>query len=422
LTAGGTTQVPDTASESEQLARLAGVRRLATGLLVLMVVVFFLARSFEREYAFLAFVAAFSEAAMVGALADWFAVTALFRYPLGIPIPHTAIIPRNKDRIGASVANFLEHNFMTREVLREEMQPMDFAGAASRWLSVPENRRGVSLQITRGIPAFFRLVEDEDIGRFLQSGAVRALSGIKAAPVMAEIIEILVKDGRHQAVFDRLVVVAYRALERNEDFLREKVQEKTPSWLPRMLDDKLFERLLLELQNLLREMAEPENEWRERFQLAIEEFIEQLRTSPEYSEKIDAYIAQALHHPLCRQYIEQVWSDVKTRLIRDAESPDSQIVQRLDAAGRMFGDTLASDEVVREKLNAWMREFAADAISRRRKDIANLVEGVIRKWDAETVSRKFELYVGKDLQYIRINGTLVGGCVGLILHTASLWL
>jgi uncharacterized membrane-anchored protein YjiN (DUF445 family) len=406
--------------EQEQLAQLTRMRTIATSLLAVMAIIFVGAKLLQPAYSFLSFVSAFAEAAMVGALADWFAVTALFRRPLGLPIPHTAIIPNNKDRIGESVANFLEHNFMTEEVLREELKQIDFAHAAAKWLSDPDHSRTVAKQIVSGIPAVIHMIEDNDVGHFMQNTLAKGMKNIRFGPLLAEIFSVLVADRRHQILFDHMIGLASKALEQNRPFIRQKIHEKSPRWIPRMIDEKLFERLLEESENILNEMKDENSEWRERFQQATEELIEKLRSSPEYEERIAAIVSQTLSHPLFRNYTQQVWHDVRDRLLADATAEDSRAVNQLDRALRAFSTALMQDAAVQNKLNRWIRAFAADAIASRREAIADLVKRVIQKWDADTVSRKFELYVGKDLQYIRINGTLVGGLVGLLLHTLSL--
>ena len=396
------------------------IRRLATSLLVLMAVVFVGARLLQPTYSYMSFVGAFAEAAMVGALADWFAVTALFRRPLGLPIPHTAIIPNNKDRIGESVGNFLEYNFMTPDVLGEELRQIDFAGAAAAWLAVPENSRAVSVQIVSGIPALFRMVEDRDVANFMQTVITGALKNTKFAPLTAEILSMLMADNRHQLLFDHFVRFAARSLEENKALIRQKIHERSPRWVPKIIDEKFYLNLLDELRIILNEMKDDNSEWRSRFEASAQELIEKLKTSPEYEEKISAAINEMLAHPLFRDYTDHVWQNAKQRLVSDATAEDSQSVARIDLAIHTFSEALMQDAVVQDKLNHWIREFATEAISSRREAIADLFKRVIRKWDAETVSRKFELYVGKDLQYIRINGTLVGGMVGLVLHGISL--
>jgi uncharacterized membrane-anchored protein YjiN (DUF445 family) len=409
-------QMPDTSPP----AGMVKMRRIATGLLVLMAVVFVAARLLEPRYPWLSFVVAFAEAAMVGALADWFAVTALFRHPLGLPIPHTAIVPANKDRIGSSVADFLEQNFLTREVLAEELKHIDFAGAAAHWLGEPGNSREVALQVTRGVPTVVRMVEDHDVGNFLQGTLASGLKNVRFAPLLAEVFDVLIADRRHQMLFDHLIGMAANALERNQEYIRQKIHGASPRWMPRIIDEKLFEKIMTEAQAILDEMRQEDSEWRVRFHRSVEEFIARLRESPEYEARIVRVVDQTLQHPLFRNYTHTVWTSVRDRLLADARKPDSRIAAQLERALAGVGTALQRDAAVQEKLNGWIREFAANAISSRRKTIAALVKRVIQKWDAETVSRKFESYVGRDLQYIRINGTLVGGLVGLVLHVVSM--
>jgi uncharacterized membrane-anchored protein YjiN (DUF445 family) len=406
--------------EQDQALQLAKSRRLATGLLVLMAIVFVAAKVSEAEYRYLSFVSAFAEAAMVGALADWFAVTALFRSPLGLPIPHTAIIPRNKERIGENLAHFLKHNFITQEIIREELRPIDFAGTATNWLAYPDNSRAAARQIARSIPALLRMIEDEDVVQFMQNRLAAARRHVKFAPLLAEVMSLLVAGGHHQMLFNHLVNLMARIVEENGSYIRWKIDENSPRWLPKAVDDKIYARLLEALQSTLAEMREEDSEWRYRFHVAVEEFIEKLRTSPEYEARVEAIVMTTLEHPLFRDYVTQLWHDIKARVLADAMSEDSQIAAKLEQGLRAFSEALLQETAVRNKLNQWIRILATDAIVERRAVIADLVSRVIRKWDAETVARKLELQVGKDLQYIRINGTLVGGLVGLILHTVSL--
>lgn len=407
-------------SEQDQLAQLKKMRWIATSLLVLMAILFVSAKALQLDYGYFSFVSAFAEAAMVGALADWFAVTALFRRPLGLPIPHTAIIPENKDRVGESVAHFLEHNFITREVLSEELAQIDFAGVAAHWLMQPMNGRAVARQMISVVPTLLHMIEDDDVGRFLQRALGKSMKDIRVAPLLAEILSVLVAGQHHQILFDRAIESAAHALEQNKAYIRRKVHEQSPRWMPKSIDDKFFEHLIEGGQSILNEMQSEGSEWRERFQAATDELIDHLRTSPEYEEKVAGVITRSLGHPLLHDYIAHVWRDIKERLLADTTSADSHAVAKLDDALRIFSKALMQDETVRDKLNHWIRSFATEVIVTRRNVIAALVQRVIRKWDAETISRKFELHVGKDLQYIRINGTLVGGLVGLVLHTLGL--
>lgn len=405
--------------EQEQLAQLAKFRRIATGLLLLMALVFIATKRLELAYPWLSLVRAFAEAAMVGALADWFAVTALFKHPLGLPIPHTAIIRRNKDRIGAGIANFLEHNFMTRDVISEELREVDFAAALASWLESAGNSRRLARQLAGAIPALLRMVEDKDVGHFLQQRAAATLQEVRLAPLLGELLGLLKTGGQHQRVFDHVIEMAADALERNRPYIRQKIHDKSPRWLPKSVDEKFFERLVEELSNILDEMREEDSEWRGRFEFAVEDFIDNLKSSPEYEARLSRMLHEALGQEEFRAYATQLWRDIKARLLRDAQAEDSRTVARLEQALVALARALDQDRAVSDKLNQWLRSFATETIVHRRGEIAQLVERVISKWDGETIARKIELHVGKDLQYIRINGTLVGGMVGLLLHLAA---
>ena len=406
----------------DQLAPLKKMRRVANGLLLAMALLFLLATVFQSGHVWLGFVRAFAEAALVGALADWFAVTALFRHPLGIPIPHTAIIQKNKDRIGSSVATFLEHNFMTREVISSEFGRIDFAGAASRWLAQRANSDAVARQIVDAIPSILRLVEQTEINRFIHARVDRLMRHIRFAPLLADVLTILVADRRHQQVFDQMLKIVGAALEKNQGYIRQKIHENSPRWMPRVLDEKFYLRLLAGFEDVISDMQQPDSEWRARFEAVVQEGIAHLRSSPDIEEKIAVLVQTSLQHPVFLGYLDNVWLEVRQRLLTDASATDSRMAARLSEAILAFSQALADAPAVRDQLNQWLREFATEAVVHRRGAIAALVERVIGQWDGATVSDKFEQYVGKDLQFIRINGTLVGGLVGILLHTISLFL
>lgn len=406
--------------EQEQFAQLAKVRRIATGLLIVMAVIFVVAKRYETAYPWLSLLRAFAEAAMVGALADWFAVTALFKHPLGLPIPHTAIIRKNKDRIGASIANFLEHNFMTRGVISDELRDVNFAAALTAWLEQPDNSRRLARHLAGAIPALLRMVEDADVGHFIQQRATAALKEVHFAPLLGELLGILRAGGQHQRVFDHVIELAADALEHNRPYIRQKIHDASPRWLPRSIDEKFFERLLEELNNILEEMRDEDSEWRGRFENATQNLIDNLKTSAEYEDNLARMVRQTLEQEEFRAYLVQLWHDIKERLMRDAGKEDSKAVLRLEQGLTAFARALEQDQAVSVKLNRWIRSFATETIVQRRGEIAELVKRVISKWDADTISRKVEVHVGKDLQYIRINGTLVGGLVGLLLHLVAM--
>jgi uncharacterized membrane-anchored protein YjiN (DUF445 family) len=407
---------------TDALQRLRYIRRIATLLLAAMAGLFLVARLLQSSYPWLGFVAAFAEAAMVGGLADWFAVTALYRHPLGLPIPHTAIIPRNKDRIGANIAEFLEHNFITAEVVREELRGVDIAGASARWLEDDVNNRAVAERLVGTIPAVLNMIEDRDAAEFVGGALASSRKDVRLAPLLGQVLSVLVAGGQHVQLLQKVLGLVAHALEENRGYIRLKVHEHSPKWIPKMVDEKFFEKLMDGIQSILDDMANEEGEWRARFHDAIAELIDNLEHSPAYEERLRTLLARGLTHPMFRAYVAEVWSDLRVRLLASSADPESRLLLRTQDALRVFGSALAQNEPVRARLNDWLKAFAAEAIVERRGLIVAVVQRVIDKWDADTISQKLELHVGSDLQFIRINGTLVGGVVGMLLYGLSLLL
>lgn len=396
------------------------MRCIATGLLIAMACVFVIAHRFEGSHAAIGFIRAFAEAALVGALADWFAVTALFRHPLGLAIPHTAIIQKNKDRIGASVAGFLQQNFMTHAVVSSELRRLDFVGAVSHWLAEEKNIAVVARQLVAGIPSVLRLVDDDQVGQFIRARIDSGFKQIRLASLLADVLTILLADRQHQELFDELLAMVSAALQKNHAFIRQKIHEHSPRWMPRTVDDQFFIRLVDGMTSVIDDMREPDSEWRARFQQAVEELVGKLRTSADYQLRIANLVNAALAHPDFHELVHRLWQDCRRRLLDDIVTPQSRVTMHCARAITAFGVALQSDAQVGAKFNDWLREWATDAVVQQRGAIAALVERVIGQWDAETVAQKFEHYIGSDLQYIRISGTMVGGLVGVLLHLATM--
>ena len=411
--------IDQAAREAVQRGRLTFMRRVATGLLVAMAVLFVVARVLEKRYPGLSYVAAFAEAAMIGALADWFAVTALFRHPLGLKIPHTAIIPSNKERIGENLGNFLEQNFMSVEVVQAELARFDLAGSAAQWLTRRENVRTVSRHLVGGLPTVLQMVHNKDATRFLRDALSGSLEGVKLAPMLSRVLSVLVEGGQHTVLLERFLALVASALDEHRPYIRQKVHEHSPRWVPKLVDEKFYERLIEGVQDTLDDIRSEDGNWRARFQTATDELIEKLATSEEYEQKLQGLLSKSLRHPLFRRYVNQVWASARERLLADAESEDSRLAAHTEQALFALGRALMRNPAVQQQLNVSIRNFAAHAIVSRREVIVSLVRRVIRSWDADTLSRKLELHVGRDLQYIRINGTIVGGLVGLVLHAIS---
>lgn len=413
LTSNGCSVPIDEATQQRQLKRM---RRVAAGLMLLMALLLAAARTLGSGRGAWPYLAAFAEAALVGGLADWFAVSALFRHPLGLKIPHTAIVPKNKDRLGASIGNFLQYNFMTREVAHAELAQVDFAGAAADWLAGRANSEDVAAQLQRALPAMLRSIDDAQARELMRSALAGAFEGIPLAPALARVLSLLVAGRQHLLLLERILGIVARALEQNRPYLRRKVHENSPRWLPSAVDDKLFERILEGVQAILIDIQGEDSAWRARFDQAAREMIARLAGSGESERKLHALLDSGAAHPAVRACIADVWHALKTRALDDCASPGSLLGARAAAALRALGAALGRDPALRARINSWLRALVADTIVERRDVLAAMVWRVINKWDAQTVSRKFELQVGKDLQYIRINGTLVGGVVGVLLH------
>jgi uncharacterized membrane-anchored protein YjiN (DUF445 family) len=416
-----------TAREEELRRQLRSMRRLATGLFVGMTAVFAATLLAERAAAssgvsleWLGYVKAFAEAAMVGALADWFAVTALFRRPLGLPIPHTAIIKTNKDRIGASLGNFVESNFLTTEVIAARIGAIDLPQKAAEWISNPEHAHDLAERVTKFIPDVLNAVGNETVQTLLEENLTARLRSIEIAPLAGTLLSALTAENRHQGLFDEALKLAGKLLEQNKDAIRQKIREESPWYVPSFIDDKIYERIITRADETLRAMnTDPNHELRRQFHRATQEFIHNLRTSPDYQAKAEALKQEFLNHPVVRQYFSALWSDVRRYLLDDVQRPDSTIKRQLEQSIRRFGESLLKDEQLRVRMNTWLQTLVQNIIAARKNEIATLIAQTVQRWDGDTMSERIELYVGKDLQYIRINGTIVGGLVGLCIYVLS---
>lgn len=397
------------------------MHRFATGLLLLVGVVYLAARMAEHRHPLVGYVRAFCEAALVGGMADWFAVTALFRHPLGIPLPHTAIIPTNKDRIGESLGQFVERNFLSAEVMSAKLADVDFARHAARWLADPSRSGPAAEQVTRLLPRILDASADADIRQFIHRNMIEALRRIDVAPLAADLLELLTAHGRHQRLMDEFIVQARRFLEESEAEIRLRVHDKT-AWLWQKLgvDEAISDRLIAAAEEVLGEIsADPEHAWRLRFTELIGDYVEALRHSDAYRARLERLKNDLLDHPLLGDYIGGIWDELRGRIHADAARSDSRIRAHLQAALVHLGEGLMNDPAVRDAANAWLRATLTELVEARRHEVARLIADTVRRWDARTLSDRIEQAIGRDLQYIRINGTVIGGLVGVVIHAVS---
>ncbi|MEJ7668602.1 MAG: DUF445 domain-containing protein [Casimicrobiaceae bacterium] len=408
--------------ESLQERRLASMRRIATGLLLAMGVVFAIAHLYEPAYPTLAFVRAFAEAAMVGALADWFAVTALFRHPLGIPIPHTAILPRGKDRLGENLGKFVEQNFLAPEVVAAKIADSDYVGAFAKWLVRPEQAASIAGGLTALTPRLLHALDDADVRRFIKHQVLTYANQIEVAPLTAEFLTTLTAHNRHQELVTAMMTHLAALFDDNKSHLRQKVEQEV-WWVLRKLaiDEKIYRKIVAAVEEYLTDVREsPRHALRLHFDKSLAEFIDRLKTSADYREKAEALKRQLLESPALHASLENLWDEIKVRIASDIALPDSRIKAGLQTAVESLSASLQSDTALRGKLNHWLRELIVETIRIHGHNAASYIADVVRRWDAETVTRKIELEVGRDLQYIRINGTLIGGLVGLVIYSLTL--
>jgi uncharacterized membrane-anchored protein YjiN (DUF445 family) len=402
-----------------------GARRMrivATGLLVAMAALYILARSLEPVHPAIGFVRAFAEAAMVGGLADWFAVTALFRHPLGLPIPHTAIIPRNKDRIGDTLAVFLRDNFLTPAVVARRMGRLDVAGAAGRLLAAPAGgddrlRRGASRLLADGLEA----LDDERLGGMMKTALTQRIGQINLAPMLGQLLATAMKDGRHQPVMDAFIRWAARALEANSALIQQMVHEKSGTimrWTG--LDETLATKIIEGLDKLLQEAAEdPGHSLRIKVEEGLTTLAFDLQHDPRMQERVARIRDEMIANPAMQRWLDGLWQAARAGLLKAARDPHAALAGKLGEVIRQIGETLRDDPALKLLVNRFARRVAVGTAARYGDAIVTLVSETVRGWDAQTITDRLENAVGRDLQYIRINGTLVGGLVGVALHAVA---
>ena len=397
----------------------AGMKAAATGLLVAMAALFLAARAFEPAYPWLGWVKAFAEAAMVGGLADWFAVTALFRHPLGLPIPHTAIIPRNKDRIGEALASFLKENFLIASVVARRMRSIDLAGAAGRFLRAPEGegtriRHGAS----RLIADIFEGLDDERLGGIVKGAIAGRLKSMEVAPLIGHALASAINDERHVPMLEASIRWMARALDANEGLIRDMVHKRA-SWVLKLagLDAKLADAIVEGLRKLTVDMGtDPAHPVRRKVEEALAKLANDLQTNPETRARVEAMKDELLANKSVGLWLDTLWQKGREAIIRAARNPDAAMAGKLGEVLRSAGATLESDPRIRSAINQFARRAVAGMAASYGGSIVKLVSETVRGWDARTITARLESAVGRDLQYIRINGTLVGGLVGVVLH------
>ena len=406
--------------------RARNIRLLASGLLVAMAGLYLTARLLGGPHPAWGYLLAFAEAAMVGGLADWFAVTALFRHPLGLPIPHTAIIPENKDRIADTMAAFLQENFLIPPVVARRLHAMNLAGAAGTWLSAPASADGGNGGRLRAGAAelaaqVLESLDPERLGAQVRGGLVRQLGKLDIAPLLGQLVETAIADRRHLAVIDALVRWTGLTLEDNEELVRDLIHRranKVLRWTG--LDETLANSVIDGLYKLLAEViVDQDHPLRAKIEEGLSKLASDLRSDPEMRARIERLKDDLLANPAVSLWWQGVWERLRTGLLERLRAPGSQIGGQFGEALAELGKALRDDPAMQAQINRFARRTLVGIASRYGTEIVRLVSETIKRWDARTVTDRIEGAVGRDLQFIRINGTLVGGLVGVVIHAVD---
>ncbi|MCA0050282.1 DUF445 domain-containing protein [Mesorhizobium sp. B283B1A] len=415
--------------DADAAAKLSALRRtkfVATAALALCVLVFALAKSFEHTYPWLGFVAAFAEAATIGGLADWYAVVALFKRPLGLPIPHTAIIPENQNRIADNLGRFIEANFLAPEPVREKLAEVDFSALVADWLADGERAAGLSRFVVRLVPQTLVAVEQSGLRGFVTSRMLEQIEKVPLAPLAAELLSALTDDRRHQKLFDEFTKVIGRFLNDEQALatMREKIREELPSLFNLFRADAyLLKKIVASAGSLLDEVrADPDHPMRAEFDRFAQGFIEKLRTSKQYAKRAEQMKRDFLARPEVKGLTGDMWASLSLFIEQDAKAPNSMIRAHLANMFVEVGRHLAGDAQIRADMNQGFVVALASFVESQKSGVSKFIADQVKRWDLAQLTRLIEMNIGRDLQYIRFNGMIIGGLAGIALYTIELLL
>lgn len=357
---------------------------------------------------------------MVGALADWFAVSALFRHPLGLPIPHTAIIPHRKDQIGRSLGEFVQGNFLTREVLHERLAGANVGKRLGDWLADERNASKAGEGVTDLFRGTLQVLDDRDVGSAIETLVERRVRATPVAPLVGRAIDLAIEGGHHQRLLDSILTGLGSFIEDNRVTFRARLEHESPWWIPERIDDRLFAKIYGAIHSFLADVSDDSNhELRRAMDTRVAAFADRLRTDPALLAKGEELKMELLAHPDVRAWLRSLWGELKRNTVGALDDPSSELRKRLDLSLATLGRRLASEPELQAKVDDWVLRAAGHVVDHYRGEVADLIAGTVAKWDGAATAERLELQVGRDLQFIRINGTIVGGLAGLVIYTAS---
>jgi len=407
--------------EIDKALQLRRMKRIPLLLLLLMALLF--AITLHNPTSWAAWLHAFAEAGMVGALADWFAVVALFRHPLGLPIPHTAIIPNRKNDIGESMSRFVADHFLEPDVVRKKLQNTNLAAFVVSWLKSDKGRRSVEDLTTAVLRWALGALHEKRVRRFLSRLSSKQLANVNLAPLLGNTLDWLIRGKRHQQILTQVLRYTIVLVHDNREAIRAKVQKESPWWLPGFVDDRILKKMLERIEHQLFEMAlDQDHPLRDRFNQWFQNLAHDLKNSPEHRRLGDDFKQQLLANDELQDYLYGLWRELARNIETDIEKPESVIRQQLGQWLGNVADELDSDKDMQAWVNTWLVDAITLVVDRNSAQIASLISDTVKSWDGIDTSRRVELAIGRDLQFIRINGTLVGGLVGLLIHAIKLYI
>jgi uncharacterized membrane-anchored protein YjiN (DUF445 family) len=401
------------------------MKAVATGFLLVATVIYALARWQEAlgAPAWVGFVRAAAEAGMVGALADWFAVTALFRYPLGLKIPHTAIIPNRKDTLGVSLSQFVSANFLNEEVVRDKVRRVGFTVRLGGWIAQRQHAERVTKELAVAARGAVAVLRDEDVQELIEQSIVKQLVAKPWGPPLGQLLDRILADGAHHKLVDLVCDRAYEWVRDNHTVVLRIVGERAPSWSPRFIDELVADKVYTEVLSFAWAVkTDPHHPMRKAVDTFLAEFAHDLRYDPDTITRAEVVKWQLLEHPDVRNLVGGAWTAAKKMILDAADDPSSELRRRVTEGLMSLGRRLTEDAELRGKVDGWLEGAAAYVATNYSQEITTLITDTVERWDGVETSRKVELQVGRDLQWIRINGTVVGALAGLAIHTVTMLL
>jgi uncharacterized membrane-anchored protein YjiN (DUF445 family) len=413
-------RVPLSVADEARRIALLGMKRLALALLLFMALVFAVSFALEDRYPWLGYVRAAAEGGMVGAIADWFAVTALFRYPLGLRIPHTNIIANRKDEIGASLGEFVESNFLSDTVVRGKLESIGISARLGAWLLQPANAARLTDEISHAGTGLLDLLSDDDVKDLLEGVAREHLLEPEWGPSLGRLGGHLVEAGRHHAAVDLLLDKAQTWLEEHPEAFGQSVSTRLPRWLPgfvgEMVDDKAYREVLNFIQTVQGAEDHPLREAIDRY---LAELMSDLQHDAAMIERVEVLKLELVDNAKLREFAGDAWESLKDTLLLALADPESALRRGITSTVLDVGNRLAGDETLGARIDTWLADAAGYVLQKYRHEIAGVITETVERWDPAETTEKIELQVGKDLQFIRINGTVVGALAGLLIYSIA---